>query len=54
MTEIKKNPIPEDKSKDAKAAELTDEALEQVAGGGTITPTSKVHGPEQEQTEELP
>ena len=34
MTEIKKNPIPEDKSKDAKAAELSDEALEQVAGGG--------------------
>ena len=37
MTEIKKNPIPEDKSKDEKpieeAAELTDEALEQVAGG---------------------
>ena len=52
MTEIKKNPIPEDMTKDAKAAELTDEALEQVAGGIT----SKVQGPEQReaQTEELP
>ena len=33
MTEIKKNPIHEDKIKDEKAAELTDEELEQVCGG---------------------
>ena len=42
MTEIKKTPTPEDKSKDAKstaeAAELNDEALEQVAGGNTNKP----------------
>ena len=29
----KKNPIPEDKSKDEKAAELTEEELAQVSGG---------------------
>ena len=37
MTEIKKTTIPEDKSKDEKAAELTDEQVEQVAGGNHPT-----------------